>query len=295
MIRIERVSKNFDSIRALDGLDVVFPSGVTGLVGQNGAGKSTLLRAISSIYRIDEGAIYIDDFPAGSKQGKERVFFLSDNPFCPSGADSDGVYEFYDSLFEIDREKFDRLFALFGLPKKQAVATFSKGMKRQLFIAIALSVKAENLLLDEAFDGLDPLVVDAIKGEIVQEASEGKTIVISSHNILALQHLADRFVILNKGKLAKEGENEEIGQEFVKFQAAFKTPISEQNIADLGYKVVSFRNIGSVSHFVLLSNGDAKTRIEEELKPLFIETVPLEPEEVIALEMLSARKEENHD
>ena len=292
MIEVRNVSKNFDAVHALCGLDVVFPAGVTGLVGQNGAGKSTLLRAIAGVYQTDSGTIEIDGHKSDTKEGKAKVFFLPDDPYSPSGANVEGTFAFYNSLFDIDKEKFDRIIATFGLPTKRNVATFSKGMKRQLFVALALSMKVDNLLLDEAFDGLDPLVVDAIKEEVVQEASEGKTIVISSHNIMALQRLADRFVILNKGHLAKEGESETVGQEFIKFQAAFKAPICEENIAKLGYRVISFRSIGSVYHFVLLSDESAKDKIAEAYEPLFIEKVPLEPDEIIALEMKSARKEE---
>ena len=202
------------------------------------------------------------------------------------------TFNFYSGLFEFDKEKFKSLIETFGLPKNKAVRTFSKGMKRQLFVALALSAKADNLLLDEAFDGLDPMVVDVIKGEIIECASQNKTIVVSSHNILALERLADRFVVLNKGQVAKQGSQEDIGVEFVKYQAAFKFKANEQNIADLGYEVVSFRSVGSVSHFVIYEAPGALEHIKEKLDPLFIEQVPFEPDEVLTLEMMAAKKKE---
>jgi len=290
MIKVESLTKNFETVKAIDNLTCEFPSGVTGLVGQNGAGKSTLLRVIAGIYHADGGTSSVDGYFSDTQEGRAKVFFLPDDPYVPSGSNVKQAFAFYDALFDIDKDKFYQILSIFGLPTDRNVTTFSKGMKRQLFVALALAMKVDNLLLDEAFDGLDPLVVDAIKEEIIKEASEGKTIVISSHNILALQRLADRFVILNKGKVAKEGENEDIGQEFVKYQAAFTFPVNEENIAKLGYRVVSFRSIGSVTHFVIYGEEGAEAKISEALKPLFIEKVPLEPDEVVALEMMAARK-----
>lgn len=291
MIEIQNLTKTFGSTRAVDGLTLTFRPGITGLVGHNGAGKSTLFRTIAGIYPANGGNVLIDGCDATSQEGKAKVFFLSDDPLAPKGVSLAGVLEFYGCLFDVDEERFYRIVKTFGLPMDKPINTFSKGMKRQVFVALALAMKADHLLLDEAFDGLDPLVVDAIKGEIIAAAEEGKTIVISSHNIFALQRLVDRFVILHKGKVTKEGSNEDIGTEFVKFQAAFKFPVVEENISSLGFNVVSFRVVGSVTHFVILGKTDAEEIIKEKMEPLFIERVALDPDEVLALEMALAKKE----
>ena len=151
-------------------------------------------------------------------------------------------------------------------------------------------MECDYLLLDEAFDGLDPLVVESIKGEIISASLQGKTIVISSHNIRALERLADRFLILSKGSLAKESDNEDLGVEFVKFQASFPVATTEENIAALGYEVISFKMVGSVCHFVLLDQEGQEEKIREALSPVFIEKIPLEPDEIISLEMLIAKQ-----
>lgn len=291
MIEIQNLTKTFGSTRAVDGLTLTFRPGITGLVGHNGAGKSTLFRTIAGIYPANGGNVLIDGCDATSQEGKAKVFFLSDDPLAPKGVSLAGVLEFYGCLFDVDEERFYRIVKTFGLPMDKPINTFSKGMRRQVFVALALAMKADHLLLDEAFDGLDPLVVDAIKGEIIAAAEEGKTVVISSHNIFALQRLVDRFVILHKGKVTKEGSSEDIGTEFVKFQAAFKFPVVEENISSLGFNVVSFRVVGSVTHFVILGKTDAEEIIKEKMEPLFIERVALDPDEVLALEMALAKKE----
>lgn len=292
MIRIEHLTKRFDNVVAVDDFSTTFEPGITGLVGQNGSGKSTLFRLISGVYKGDGGEVFVNDVPASEVQAKEDVFFLSDDPYAPRGARIAGVLDFYQSLFDIDADEFNRLIDAFGLPREKAIGFFSKGMRRQTFIALALSMKASHLLLDEAFDGIDPLAVDVIKNHLVEAASKGKTIVISSHNIFALQKLVDRFLIVSGGKVSKKENNESMGNEFVKFQAAFKDPVNEYLLIGLGLNLVSFHYVGSVAHFVLLGEKEpAQKLIEEKLHPLFLETVPLEPEEVVSLEMMVAKKQ----
>jgi len=290
MIEIKNVTKIFEPVKAVDNLTVAFKPGITGLVGENGAGKSTLLRLIAGIYDGDGGEILVDGSPASTPEAKALVFFLSDDPLYSRRANIQGTLDFYRGLFDVDVEKFNRIIDIFGLPRNKAVGNFSKGMKRQMFVALALSVNCPYLLLDEAFDGLDPLVIESIKTEIINASIEGKAVVISSHNIYALQRLVDRFVILSKGKLAKEGESGDIGTEFIKLQAVFSQPVCQQNIEDLGFKVASFRNVGSVTHIVLLGNDEAIDVIRDTYKPTFIERIQLDPDEVVALEMALARK-----
>lgn len=290
MIEIKNVTKIFEPVKAVDNLTVAFKPGITGLVGENGAGKSTLLRLIAGIYEGDGGEILVDGFAANTPEAKALVFFLSDDPLYSRRANIQGTLDFYRGLFDVDVEKFNRIIDIFGLPRNKAVGNFSKGMKRQMFVALALSVNCPYLLLDEAFDGLDPLVIESIKTEIINASMEGKAVVISSHNIYALQRLVDRFVILSKGKLAKEGESGDIGTEFIKLQAVFSQPVCQQNIEDLGFKVASFRNVGSVTHIVLLGNDEALNVIRDAYKPTFIERIQLDPDEVVALEMALARK-----
>ena len=169
-------------------------------------------------------------------------------------------------------------------------------MKRQLFLCLALSMKAEHLLLDEAFDGIDPIVLEYIKEEIIALAESGKTIIISSHNIASLERLVDRFVILYKGKISKEGQNEDMSKEFVKFQCITKVKIDEAFLELQGLNVISFRKIGSIYNFVVLSEEGLDEKLKNVLKPDLLERIAVNPDEVVALEMMLAKKEgERHE
>ncbi|MBP5216779.1 MAG: ATP-binding cassette domain-containing protein, partial [Bacilli bacterium] len=252
MIEIKALTKRFGSLAAVDHLDLEIKPGVVGLVGHNGAGKSTLFRLIADVLQKDEGEILIDGTPCDQVEAKKKLFFLSDNPPMPANSTAKALFQFYDNFFDIDYDKFTALQKKFALPMERRINNFSKGMKRQLFLCLALSVRNEYLLLDEAFDGIDPVVLEYIKEEIIKLAEEGKTIVVSSHNIASLDRLVDRFVILYKGKLTKEGEEEHLSQDLVKFQCVSRLALSEAALEGLGLKVVSFKKIGSIYHFVVL-------------------------------------------
>ncbi|MBQ7250018.1 MAG: ABC transporter ATP-binding protein [Bacilli bacterium] len=290
MIEISGLTKRFGDLRAVDNLTLAFRPGVTGLVGENGAGKSTLFRCIAGIYTNIEGSILVGGQPASDIEAKKSLFFLSDTPYFPHGASPKGIANFYKGIAPLNEGRFFELLNTFGLPLERGIGTYSKGMRRQLFIALALAMECEYLLMDEAFDGLDPLVVEKIKGEIIQAGEAGRTVVLSSHNIPVLERLADRFVLLHKGKLGKEGESEDIGTEFVKFQGVFKCALTAEMLEGLGFEVVSFKKVGSVSHFVLLDKEGIEERINKAYEPMFLERIPIDPDELLVLEMMLAEK-----
>lgn len=290
MIEIRSLTKRFEDTVAVNNLTLDIHPGVNGLVGHNGAGKSTLFRLISDVLKIDGGSILIDGIPCDDPRAKAKVFFLSDFPYAPKGVNYRGVYEFYRCFFPIDFEKYTGLIAKLRLPINRNVNQFSKGMRRQLFLALALSVDVDYYLLDEAFDGIDPLALDEIKEEIIKLGQAGKTIVLSSHNIGSLERLVDRFIVLYLGQLSKEGDNEQLGQDLVKYQAMFKQEVTEASFKELGINVLSLKKVGSIYHIVLVGAHDVDEEVKEKLDPLLWEAVQIDPDEVVALQMLLAKK-----
>ena len=295
MIEINNLTKRFEDVVAVNALTLFLQPGITGLVGENGAGKSTLMRLISGVLLPEEGEIRIDGENADSQKGKAKVFFLSDDPYAPQGAGIKGVYDFYACFYDIDKDRFDGLIEKFGLPLDRKVAGFSKGMRRQLFLALSLSVNAPYLLLDEAFDGLDPLLLEKLKDEMLEEASKGKTILASSHNVTALQRLVDHYVFLYKGKLSTQEESVDLGSSFVKFQAAFKEEVTKEQLIALGLDVIAFKKVGSVTNFVCLEQEGIEEKVNEAFPSLFLESIPLDAEETIILQLTLAEREADHE
>ena len=290
MIEIEYVSKSFGATKALDRLKLEIGEGITGLIGENGAGKSTLLRCIAGVLNPEEGSIYIDGKDRKDVDAKKEIYFLSDFPYSPANSTIDTIYKFYSCFYDFDLDRFHEILTHFSLPPTGKVNNFSKGMRRQLFVALSLSAKTKYLLMDEAFDGLDPIALDAIKGEIIKEKENGRSVIVSSHNISTLEKLADRFVMLSKGHLAVDEESQSMGENFVKYQAFFETNPTEAELSSL-CSLISYRKVGSIINFVMEEDEEALSRIKEAYKPKFIESVNIDGDELVTLTMLKARKE----
>ncbi len=291
MIEIRNLSKSFGKLKAIKGLNLSIAPGINGLVGHNGAGKSTLLRLIADVYIKDEGSIVCDGFDNASNEAKSKIFFLSDNPYFQPKSRIKDVYALYDSSFPLSKERFDELISFFRLPNDRRVDGFSKGMLRQLFISIALSSESDIYLLDEAFDGLDPLVVEEIGRRIIAMKDEKKTFIISSHNIASLHALVDTFIILSKGELSANGNEEELSDTFVKYQIMAEEELTFSRLKEDGFSPVSVKKLGSICHAIFLKSDSLKEKLLASYHPSLLEEVPIDAVELIAIEMKHAEKE----
>lgn len=291
MIEINNLTKRFGQVRAVDDLSININPGITGLVGENGAGKSTLLRLIADVYQPDSGRIEIDYQLNTSVPAKKDLFFLCDNPYAPNNNTVAQTFQLYSTLFDLDKERFEKMMKKLSLPLDRKVSTYSKGMRRQFFLAIAISSKSKYVLLDEAFDGLDPLVLDEIRQEIIKDADQ-KTYVVSSHNISSLERLCDSFILLSKGRCSKSSDMEHIGENFVKYQIFVKGEMSCEDLEKLSFRVLSFKKVGSIYNVVFHDAIDEK-KLRDSYEVMLLEKIPIDPDELIALEMLNARKERN--
>lgn len=297
MIKIKNLSKRFEDVQAISHLNLEIEHGIVGLVGHNGAGKSTLLRLIADILYPDEGKIEIDGLINSTKDAKEKVFFLSDDPYVPSFARIKDLYELYASFYPLDYQRFMDLVHEFLLPLDQRINNFSKGMKRQLFLALTFSIDAKYYLLDEAFDGIDPLALEKIKEIILQLNNDGKIIIISSHNIATLQRLVERFIILSGGEISRDGNNEMLGVDFLKYQMITPRIVTKEVLSALNLKPLNFKKVGSIYHLVFFGKKEEEISkiLTGEFSPTLLEQIPIDTEEIITLEMLLAREEQKHE
>lgn len=286
MIEIKDVSKRFEDVQALSNVNLgIQGNEIFGLVGSNGAGKSTLMRILSGVLKGDTGTVLIDGKEVyESPRTKERVFYISDNQYFRSNQNPQDIFNFYNSVYpKFSQEKFDSLIRSFGLEKTRKVNAYSKGMKKQLSMILALSSGAEYLLCDETFDGLDPVAKQGVKSLLIEGIrTESITPIIASHNLRELEDICDHVGLLHKGGvlLSKEVSNLKMGVQ--KLQVVSKTPLKREDFAPL--KVLSFEHRGSV--YTLILDG-TKEHIAEKIKslqPVFYETLPLNLEEVFITE-----------
>ncbi len=286
MIEIKNLRHSFGTKMVLDGIDLTLEEGsVMGLVGINGAGKTTLLRLISGVYTPDGGTVTLDGEAITEEHVKSKLFFLPDDPYYTIYTTGNKLFELYKVFYpNIDRDVFLRHMGEFGLDEKKPIRNFSKGMRRQLYVAIALSVKPKYLLLDEAFDGLDPLARLAFKKAINKAVEEdGMSVMISSHSLRELEDFCDSYALIDNMTVASSGDIAERVNRYCKFQLAFLEEIHD-NIF-YGLPVVSIEKTGRFVRVVL--NGDAdKMREElEKLSPVVFEEMPMDFEEMFINEV----------
>lgn len=205
MIEISHVTKKLGNKTVLEDIDIQIPAKtIYGLIGYNGAGKTTLLKIINGIYRADSGTVKIDGADVYENESiKKKFFLMTEELFFLPQANLLDMERFYKGYYERwNPEVFRKLAALFGLDTRSKISGFSKGMKRQAGLASAFAAGPEFLLLDEAFDGLDPSVRE-ITGELTRLYVRDReaTIILTSHNLRELEERADMFGMIREGKL----------------------------------------------------------------------------------------------
>ena len=225
MIEIENLTKSFDETCAVNHVSFRIPDGVMyGLLGTNGAGKTTLLRMLAGILEPDTGVIRMDgESVYGNPKCKGNMFYLSDAPYYFPNADMEGMVSFFRRQYpELNPEAVAYMAESLNLDMKSPLRTFSKGMKRQAFLIMALCTNTKYLLCDEVFDGLDPIVTEVMKNLIHQEMKERNlTVVVVSHKLRDLEDICHHIGILHKGGLLKAGDMSERAKNIRKFQCVF--------------------------------------------------------------------------
>lgn len=287
MIQVERLTKKFQTYTALNQISVsVQPGSVFGLVGSNGAGKSTLLRTIAGIYKPDSGTVAIDGTPIFEHPNvKNDIFFISDFPYFIPQSNMKEMAKFYASMYSNwSHERYRELCSLFPIEEKMKISSMSKGMQRQVALICALSTQPKVLLMDEIFDGLDPVMRQLLKKLLAREVSERNiTVMITSHNLRELEDVCDHVGLLHQGGVVFEQELDGLKLNLHKLQAVFKPMISMDVFSDLD--ILKFDMKGSLINMVIRGDKGVISRRIEALKPVYFEMLPLTLEEVFISEM----------
>ncbi len=287
MIKTFELTKKFGSFTALDRLNLEFKDGaIYGLVGSNGSGKSTLLRVIAGVYYPDDGALEVDgDSTWDNPETKGQIFFLADQPHFFKNANLNEMASFYEGLYpNFSRERFDRLSTVFPISRTDKIDNMSKGMQRQAALMLALSVNPKYLLLDEAFDGLDPVMRNVLKNLLIDGIeNSGMTAIISSHNLRELEDLCDHITLIHKGHIIVNDNLEAVRGNTHKLQAAFKTVPTE--IKWNGLDILKAERTGSLVRMVIRGNIDEIMEHINSLEPIFCEVIEPSLEELFIYEM----------
>ena len=286
MIEAINLTKRFENKLALDSVNFEIKEGsVYGLVGSNGSGKSTLMRLISGVYTSDGGDILIDgEKPFNNPELKSKICYLPDTPYFIHQSNINEMAKYYAMLYPtFDWERFEYLSSIFPLNKKVRIATMSKGMQRQAALMLCLSVRPKYLLLDEAFDGLDPVMRKVLKSLLAEGVSDGMTAIIASHNLSDLESLCDSVGLLHNGNIVFNEDIDNLKGNVHKVQAVFSMTPDLSVFDEL--KPMKIEKTGSLIQLVVKGDEKEIKSFLNTLVPVFIELVPPSLEEIFVYEL----------
>lgn len=286
MILAKDVTKRFGDKAALYQLNCTIPAGcVYGLVGANGAGKSTFLRLAAGIYQADEGELTLDGKRVFDEpDSKQRVAFVPDELYFLPGADLQRMVKLYEAAYpRFDRAYFDKQCAVFDLPKR-SINGYSKGMRRQAAFLLAMSCRPDYLLMDETFDGLDPIIRNLVRRLIYEDVTErGLTAVLTSHSLRELEDTCDQLALIHQGGIVFESEVEKLKTKLFKVQIAFNEPFDQSRFQD--FDLLQYRQSGSVAGFLVRGDRENTRERLSAMQPVLLELLPLSLEEVFVYEL----------
>ncbi len=287
MLNIRCVSKKLGNKKVLDQVNLQIQDGsIFGLVGPNGAGKSTLLRILAGVIREDAGVVTWDNEPIFDNPAvKKDILFISDEPYYFYNASISDMKQFYQLWYpSFDEDEYAHYLKLFHLDEKMPLAQFSKGMKRQAFIIFALAIAPKLLLLDEVFDGLDPMMRLMFQRALAKSVEEKKmTVLISSHNIRELEDICNSFGILDDHCITTSGDIESVRENVHAIQLAFKEEVDPSLFDHLD--VLSIRVESKFAKLVVKGNVEKIINYLRSLDPVILEVQNINLEEVFLYEM----------
>lgn len=208
LCKVEGITKQFGRLRVLDNVTFsVQGNEVLGLIGPNGSGKTTLLECISGLMPVNRGRVAFKGEIVSTTRRKEKLFYLPDAIFPWAQHSVSWALNFFRKLYPQSKTTIETLLVPLRLTEllKARIGTLSKGERKRLLLALALLTSHELLLLDEPFDGLDLRQTREVMTLLKDHAAQGRTLMLSIHQLLDAGRVCDRLVLLSAGKTAGEG------------------------------------------------------------------------------------------
>jgi ABC-2 type transport system ATP-binding protein len=221
-VSVNNLVKYFGNFKALDGVSFeVEEREIFGLIGPNGAGKTTTLRILSTLLQISSGTVKIFeyDLPKDAASVRKIISYLPEDAGAYKTLRGKEYLEFIARFFA-NGEKAEKIverglqIAQLGDRINDKVDTYSKGMTRRLLVARALMIEPRLAILDEPSSGLDVLSAGEVRRIIRNAVETGLTVLLSSHNMLEVEHICDRIALINNGKIVAMGTSASLKKEY---------------------------------------------------------------------------------
>ena len=293
VIETSRLTKHYDGVEALRGLDLRVPAGsIFGFLGTNGAGKTTTIKVLLGMaHPTSGGARVFGQQPSDSRGGVEirkRAAFVSDDKDLYDYMTVGEIIAFTRSFYPKWQGALEQQYLKkFDLAPGRHVKELSRGMRTKLAMLLALCRGAELLILDEPTSGLDPAMAEEMLQALVSHvAGSGSTVFFSSHQLAEVEQIADHVAIIDRGQTVVAGGLDELRSRYQRVQMVFDGAAPEIRVRAAGTHRV--RRQGRV--LTVLSSGSGDAVIDElrgyrpasfdvspvTLKDIFLESVRTE-------------------
>ncbi len=237
MIQVENLVKHYAHVRAVDGVSFSVDRGeIFGLLGPNGAGKTTIIRTMMDIIKPDRGTIKLMGQPV-TQASKSRIGYLPEER---------GLYKNFQLL-----ECLAYLGALKGMPRREArqrgtlllerggleeyarrkVKELSKGMTQKAQFLATIVHDPDLLIMDEPFQGLDPVNTELLKSILLEEQARGKTVILSTHNMNQVEEMCNRILIIDYGRSVLYGFLDEIKARYAEHAVILECDVLPEGLA----------------------------------------------------------------
>ena len=261
LLEVKNLSKHYKSFD-LKNISFTLPKGyIMGYVGANGSGKTTTLNLITGMVKCTEGEVYIDGLSCGEdmRAYKEKIGYVGDESYFPEHFKirhiRTALKDFYPT-FSTDR--FNGFIRKWKLPEKKSVKDFSRGMKVMLMFASVLARDTKLLVLDEATNGLDPVMRTEILKLLQEYVMDGeRSVIFSTHILSDLENIADYIYFIHGGRTVLYDAKDELIENFllVKGESAKIPPALKKELIGLEEKTYGFEAVLPSDKAELLGNA----------------------------------------
>lgn len=238
ILEVKNLSKEYKGFSLKD-INLTLPAGyIMGYVGQNGAGKTTTINLINHICKFSEGNIKVNGITYEEDQVKykESIAYVGDESYFPKGYKVKDVRKVLKAFYKtFDEDKFNELLNKYNLPKNKKIENFSRGMKVKLMFATVFSRDSKLLILDEATNGLDPVVRDELMSDLQGYIEEGnRSILFSTHVLSDLEEIADYITFIDSGKIVLSKAKDELLEDYLLIKGDYDKLSLEQKSKLIG-------------------------------------------------------------
>ncbi len=279
MIKVENLSKNYGSVKAVQSISFEISDGqIVGFLGANGAGKSTTLKIMTGYISPSSGNVFYGDrnIQDNTSEIQKDIGYLPElNPLYSEMIVHDYL-KFISEIRGIAESDFKNSFqkvveeCSLNAVAHRTIANCSKGFKQRIGLAAALIHNPKILILDEPVTGLDPNQIVEIR-ELIKKLGKEKIVLMSSHILQEIQATVDRIIIINEGSIVADGSSEELLNDSAKGKADLKLEVSnadESDIRDMKATIpsIDIKNISKGESYTAIniefpSNGDPREDI----------------------------------